>query len=165
MWPLLKRDQLILQYIVVVVGWNWATGYQPFAHLTSQRSSFVAHFSAVSLDTSFCGKDDWRCDALMHAKSMNISTTDLQTVHIAMLAVHALEVLLPHALPSTSTGALARYPDLLAVLTVLLSTPVLGTIWLWAMKRQLEVGFACGIDVIGMARRSASRTPRQQKNK
>ncbi|KAF9645754.1 ALG6, ALG8 glycosyltransferase, partial [Thelephora ganbajun] len=36
----------------------------------------------------------------------------------------------------------ARYPDLFPVLNVLVSTPVLGLIWLWSIKSGIEVGWA-----------------------
>jgi len=35
-----------------------------------------------------------------------------------------------------------RYPDLYAVLNVLLCAPVFGVCWLWGMRRQVEVGWA-----------------------
>ena len=43
-----------------------------------------------------------------------------------------------------------RYPDLYAVLNVLLCAPVFGVCWLWAMRRQVEVGWA--ISSLGVSR-------------
>jgi alpha-1,3-glucosyltransferase len=36
----------------------------------------------------------------------------------------------------------SRYPDLFAVLNVLISTPVFVLTWLWSMKCGVEVGWA-----------------------
>ena len=36
----------------------------------------------------------------------------------------------------------SRYPDLFAVLNVLISTPVFGLTWLWSIKCGVEVGWA-----------------------
>ena len=36
----------------------------------------------------------------------------------------------------------ARYPDLFQVLNVLVSTPVFGLIWLWSIRRGIQVGWA-----------------------
>jgi alpha-1,3-glucosyltransferase len=36
----------------------------------------------------------------------------------------------------------ARYPDLFPVLNILVSTPVFGLIWLWSIKRGIQVGWA-----------------------
>ena len=43
MWPLLKRDGLGLQYIVLTLFWNYAIGYNPL----SLRPSFVKFLSLV----------------------------------------------------------------------------------------------------------------------
>lgn len=37
-----------------------------------------------------------------------------------------------------------RYPDLYPVLNVLVSTPVFGFIWLWSIKRGIEVSWTLG---------------------
>lgn len=36
----------------------------------------------------------------------------------------------------------SRYPDLIAVLNVLISTPVFALTWLWSIKRGVEVSWA-----------------------
>ena len=36
----------------------------------------------------------------------------------------------------------ARYPDLFPVLNILVSTPVFGLIWLWSIKRGIQVSWA-----------------------
>lgn len=56
-------------------------------------------------------------------------------VNIAMLLLHVLELVVT---PPN------RYPDLFPVLNVLISTPVFGFIWLWSIKRGIEVGWALG---------------------
>ncbi|KAH7885017.1 ALG6, ALG8 glycosyltransferase family-domain-containing protein [Phlebopus sp. FC_14] len=55
--------------------------------------------------------------------------------HVAMVLLHLLELVVT---PPT------RYPDLFHVLNVLISTPVFGLIWLWSIKRGIEVGWALG---------------------
>ncbi|PWN34196.1 ALG6, ALG8 glycosyltransferase, partial [Meira miltonrushii] len=47
MWPLLQRDGLVWQYVLLSVGWNWAIGYRPFNGLQSYRKSFVAWAAAI----------------------------------------------------------------------------------------------------------------------
>ncbi|KAG0696080.1 glycosyltransferase family 57 protein [Suillus ampliporus] len=54
-------------------------------------------------------------------------------VHSAIILLHLLEL--------TVTPP-ARYPDLFPVLNVLVSTPVFGLIWLWSIKRSVEVSWA-----------------------
>ncbi|UZJ56834.1 hypothetical protein CBS101457_006154 [Exobasidium rhododendri] len=116
-WPLLQRDGLSLQYVTLILLWNWSIGFQPFSGLQSHRQSFVAWFGAV--------------------------------VHLAMINLHLLEVLFP-LLPNHTALITSRYPDLFAVFNVLLCTPCFMLVWLWSTKRQLEVGFACGIDILSL---------------
>ncbi|KIK01855.1 glycosyltransferase family 57 protein [Laccaria amethystina LaAM-08-1] len=55
--------------------------------------------------------------------------------YAAAIALHVLEwVITPPA----------RYPDLFAVLNVLISTPVFVVAWLWSIKSGIEVGWALG---------------------
>jgi alpha-1,3-glucosyltransferase len=125
MWPLLQRDGLALQYITLILLWNWSIGHRPFQGLKSSRQTFAAWFGAFA--------------------------------HFGMLSLHALEILFP--LFSTWTDPITlRYPDLFAVLNVLLCTPCLLLIWAWSLKRQLEVGFACGIDILSLQGKSKSKT-------
>ena len=49
MWPLLKKDGLGLQYLVLTLFWNYAIGYNP---LTLPRS-FVKFASLVSSPTKY----------------------------------------------------------------------------------------------------------------
>lgn len=56
-----------------------------------------------------------------------------QAVNISMILLHLLEMFVTPP---------ARYPDLFAVLNVLVSTPVFGLIWLWSIKRGIQVGWA-----------------------
>ncbi|KAJ7109746.1 glycosyltransferase family 57 protein [Mycena crocata] len=56
-------------------------------------------------------------------------------VYVAALGLHILELLI--APP-------ARYPDLIAVLNVLISTPVFVLVWLWSIKCGIEVSWAVG---------------------
>lgn len=138
MWPLLKRDELGLQYLVLMLLWNWVIGFQPFAQLRSERKSFIGWTSAVSHPS------------LSLSSSVAYSHHLPQVVHLAILALHFLELALPALLPTLTQRILARYPDIWAVLNVLLCAPVLGLIWVWSLKRQLlEVGVACGIEPLG----------------
>jgi len=57
----------------------------------------------------------------------------IQAVYIAIIILHLLELMV--APP-------ARYPDLFPVLNVLISTPVFVLIWLWSIKRSVEVSWA-----------------------
>jgi alpha-1,3-glucosyltransferase len=54
-------------------------------------------------------------------------------VYSAILGLHGLEMMITP--PS-------RYPDLFAVLNVLITTPVYGLTWLWSIKCGVEVGWA-----------------------
>ncbi|KAL8276265.1 hypothetical protein RQP46_011339 [Phenoliferia psychrophenolica] len=49
MWPLLKRDGVGLQYIVVLAAWNAVIGYNPF----KLRRSFVKYLSLASYAVAF----------------------------------------------------------------------------------------------------------------
>ncbi|KAL9940865.1 hypothetical protein V8E36_000353 [Tilletia maclaganii] len=72
-------------------------------------------------------------------------------VHVAMVGLHVLEIGLPYLLsPSSLDRLTARYPDLFPVLNVVLCTPVFGLIWLWSLKRQLEIGFSVGLGSLGI---------------
>ncbi|PWN43940.1 ALG6, ALG8 glycosyltransferase [Ceraceosorus guamensis] len=48
MWPLLQRDGLTLQYLVLNFLWNWSAGYNPFLALQSRRKSLVGWTSAMA---------------------------------------------------------------------------------------------------------------------
>lgn len=54
-------------------------------------------------------------------------------VNLSMILLHLLEMLMTPP---------ARYPDLFPVLNVLVSTPVFGLIWLWSIKRGIQVSWA-----------------------
>lgn len=124
MFPLLGRDGLASQYFVLLALWNWFVGHRPFSGLYGPRKTFVGWFGAV--------------------------------LHVAMLSLHLLELVVsPILLSSPSTARvldrlLQRYPDIFAVLNVLVSFPAFFILWLWSMKRQIEVGFANGISAFGI---------------
>ena len=50
-----------------------------------------------------------------------------------MILLHLLEIVVTPP---------ARYPDLFPVLNILVSTPVFGLIWLWSIKRGIQVSWA-----------------------
>jgi len=54
-------------------------------------------------------------------------------VNISMMLLHLLEMVVTPP---------ARYPDLFPVLNILVSTPVFGLIWLWSIKRGIQVSWA-----------------------
>ncbi|KAJ6559179.1 glycosyltransferase family 57 protein [Mycena vulgaris] len=56
-------------------------------------------------------------------------------VYVAAIGLHVLELLISPPV---------RYPDLFAVLNVLLSTPVFVLVWLWSIKCGVEVSWAVG---------------------
>ncbi|KAF8123074.1 glucosyltransferase [Mycena galopus ATCC 62051] len=56
-------------------------------------------------------------------------------VYAAAIGLHVLELLITPP---------ARYPDLFAVLNVLISTPVFVLVWLWSIKCGLEISWAVG---------------------
>ena len=62
-------------------------------------------------------------------------TWNKQAVHGGALGLLVLELLIV---------APARYPDIFAVLNVLVCTPVFGLAWLWSIKCSMEVGWALG---------------------
>ncbi|KII90585.1 glycosyltransferase family 57 protein [Plicaturopsis crispa FD-325 SS-3] len=68
------------------------------------------------------------------------------TVYAAAFALHLLELTLDPP---------ARYPDLWAVLNVLVCTPVFALAWAWSVKGGMEVGWALG----GLGPRTSSSAP------
>ena len=70
-------------------------------------------------------------------------------VHAAMLGVHALE-LGHHVWPTLAARVFARYPDLFPVLHVLVATPVFVLLWLWSLRRLVEIALAVGVVRLGM---------------
>ncbi|RPD62340.1 glucosyltransferase [Lentinus tigrinus ALCF2SS1-7] len=100
MWPLLKRDDLGVQYIALLVLWNRLLGYNPFR---TSRRSYIRLLSLV--------------------------------VYTAAFVLHLAELLIS---PPT------RLPDIFPVLNVLISTPVFVLVWLWSIKRAIEVSWALG---------------------
>lgn len=126
MWPLLKRDGLALQYVAVTLLWNRLIGYNPFK---LRPSTFVQQFSLVSPHLIIYTPHP-------HSKPTDdVCFYQIQAACSACVALHILELIVP---------APARYPDLYAVLNVLISTPVFVLTWLWSMKRGLEARWALG---------------------
>ena len=67
-----------------------------------------------------------------------------QVAYVAMTMIHIGE----HVVSPPP----ARYPDLFAVLNVLVSCAVFGLGWLWGMATQVEAGWALLIPVSGDSR-------------
>lgn len=110
------RDGQAVAFLVISIGWCALIGYHPWADLQSSRHTFVAWLSAVRRLTN-------------------------QWVHLAMAGLLAAEGVLPWIAPHL----LGRYPDLFPVLNVLLVTPVLVLLFLWAAKKQVEIAYASGL--------------------
>ncbi|KZT73712.1 glycosyltransferase family 57 protein [Daedalea quercina L-15889] len=72
-------------------------------------------------------------------------------VHTGCLVLHLLELFFSPP---------ARYPDLFPVLNVLLSTPVFGLVWLWSIRRSVEVSWALG----GLGQKQGPSSPTEPKH-
>ncbi|KAH9891589.1 ALG6, ALG8 glycosyltransferase family-domain-containing protein [Cubamyces lactineus] len=68
------------------------------------------------------------------------------TIYAACVVLHVAELLFRPP---------ARLPDLFPVLNVLVSTPVFALVWLWCIKRGVEVSWALG----GLGSRSSTKAP------
>ena len=117
MWPLLKKDGLGLQYIATLLLWNRLIGHNPFTWPPKSRTHL---FSLVRLRNLILF---W------------LTKKYGQAVYTACLTLHLLEMVM--APPR-------RYPDLFAVLNVLVCTPVFVLGWLWSIKGSMEVGWTVG---------------------
>ncbi|PWN53146.1 hypothetical protein IE53DRAFT_384370 [Violaceomyces palustris] len=143
MFPLLQRDGQALEYMSLNLLWNHLVGIDLFP-----ASNALASFLPKRRGSSGRSRPNSQ-------NSTNLSK--LQTlVHLAILLLHSTQTLL-ELLPPLRTlveggrfGILKRYPDLFPVLNVLLTTPLFLLIWLWSLKRQVEVGFASGLKGSGL---------------
>lgn len=125
MWPLLVRDGQGLAWCVLFVVWNGMIGYRPWEALKTTRATYVAWLSAA--------------------------------VHVCMLGLLALELLvgilaLAGRVPPLFGTLLSRYPDLFPVLNVLLCTPTFLLVWLWSLKKHVEIALASGVLDISKSR-------------
>ncbi|KAF9013270.1 glucosyltransferase [Cyathus striatus] len=73
-------------------------------------------------------------------------------VYGAALVLHVLEMVITPP---------ARYPDLFAVLNVLVCTPVFVLVWLWSIKRGIEIAWAVG--GLGVSRSTRGREEKEEK--
>ena len=119
MWPLLLRDGQGLAWWVLFLLWNGMLGYRPWEALRSTRATFVAWLSAA--------------------------------VHAGMLLLMVAQASVA-VLPPLASGWLSalfqRYPDLFPVLNVLLCMPVFMLVWLWSLKKHVEITLASGVLVV-----------------
>lgn len=97
-------------------------GHNPF-RLRSQPRSIVQLLSTVSS----IGNVYLSCACVFNSV--------LQATYGAAAVLHVLELVIT---PPT------RYPDLFAVLNVLVCTPVFVLVWLWSIKCGVEVSWAMG---------------------
>lgn len=121
LFPLLKKDGQVLQYLVLSLGWNWIIGNLPLPlkPLSSVRA-------AASGDASFFRR--------------------LSTVtYIAVVGLHLVEAVVgPVLVPGLQAKVWRRYPDIYPVLNVVVTTPCFAVVWIWGMVRQVQVAFANG---------------------
>ncbi|EST05656.1 Glycosyl transferase, ALG6/ALG8 [Kalmanozyma brasiliensis GHG001] len=129
LFPLLRKDGQALQYAILTLGWNWLIGNLgvPFNPLTSVRAMF-------------------RKDASFFRRISTLS-------YIAIVALHTLEYGLPRLAPGLQAKVWARYPDIYPVLNVLLVTPLVGVVWIWALVRQVQTAFANGMTIGGSGKK------------
>ncbi|TKY85634.1 hypothetical protein EX895_005173 [Sporisorium graminicola] len=135
LYPLLKKDGQSLQYVTLILAWNWIIGNLsiPFHPLASIRA-------AASANASFFRR---------------LSTL----TYLAAVGLHLVEVLAPRLAPGLQAAVWTRYPDIYPVLNVLLTTPCFAVVWVWAMVRQVQVAFANGWTVsIGSSKKKRAKS-------
>ena len=66
---------------------------------------------------------------------------------LLMLAQASVAVLPPHT-SGWLSALFQRYPDLFPVLNVLLCMPVFMLVWLWSLKKHVEITLASGVLVV-----------------
>ncbi|KAI3483073.1 hypothetical protein L1887_53997 [Cichorium endivia] len=123
LFPLLLKDGQALQYVVLIIGWNWLVG-----NLQVPWQPLSAVWAVVGSRTSFFRR---------------LSTL----TYMAAVALHGAEVVLPRLVPGLHAKVLARYPDIYPVLNVLLTAPCFAIVFVWALIRQVQVAFANGLDL------------------
>lgn len=77
-----------------------------------------------------------------------------QFAYCGMAVLHVAEVLF---IPP------ARYPDLFSVLNVLICSPVFVCVWLWSIKRGVEVAWALTPSLSGPLTSEGSKTRAEEK--
>lgn len=128
------------------VDWEWAVLGNNIAMFTLwpllQRDGLVLQHWALTLAWNMLiGYNPFRA---LYGERNNLVAWISASVHAAMLGVHALEA--GHLMrPSLAASVFQRYPDLFPVLNVLVATPVLVVLWLWSLRRLVEVGLAAGV--------------------
>ncbi|SNX84228.1 related to ALG6 - glucosyltransferase [Melanopsichium pennsylvanicum] len=123
LYPLLKKDGQSLQYLVLLVMWNW----------------FIGNL-AIPLNPLQSAKGALRKDASFFRRLSTLT-------YIAAIGLHGAEMVLPRVLPDVMEKLWSRYPDIFPVLNVLLTTPCFGVVFVWALIRQFQVGFANGFEL------------------
>ncbi|SPO25616.1 related to ALG6 - glucosyltransferase [Ustilago trichophora] len=123
LFPLLKKDGQSLQYLLLIVMWNWWIG-----NLALPFNPSTALQGLLRKDASFFRR---------------LSTL----TYIAAAGLHLTEIVLPRLTPRLQAQVWARYPDIYPVLNVLLTTPCFAVVFGWALIRQAQVAFANGFDL------------------
>ncbi|SPO25975.1 related to ALG6 - glucosyltransferase [Ustilago trichophora] len=123
LFPLLRRDGQSLQYLLLMVMWNWWIG-----NLVLPFNPSTALQGLLRKDVSFFR----RLSTLTYA---------------AAAGLHLTEIILPRLAPGLQAQVWTRYPDIYPVLNVLLTTPCFGIVFGWALIRQAQLAFANGFDL------------------
>lgn len=145
MFPLLKKDGLVTQYIVLTLLWNYLIGYNPFklragsfVKLLSIVSSSTAQISIRMFVESFSDTERKSLDTFVFSfllfPPFSFPTT-FQTSYTTILSLHFLELI---------TTPPSHLPDLFPVLNLTMSCGVFGLAWLWGGKRLGQESWAIG---------------------
>ncbi|TFK17406.1 glucosyltransferase Alg6 [Coprinopsis marcescibilis] len=118
MWPLLKRDGQGIACLATLLLWNMVVGYNPLKRTGEKKVVVKENVTKTS------------------------SLWSLPFVQLVSLAVYPAAIAL--VLLEMVVTPPRRYPDIIPVLNVLISTPVFVLIWLWSIKCGIEVGWALG---------------------
>lgn len=124
-WPLLKRENLHLQFFAMVMCWNWLVGN--FNFLTSWRSE---HKLRTHLIPSYPSSS---------SSSFSFATLFWRFVlissYVAMAAIHIAEAFVQ---------APKQYPDFYVVLNILVAGACFGLFWIYTLY-QVLIGVGSGL--------------------
>ncbi|KAH3687698.1 hypothetical protein WICPIJ_001321 [Wickerhamomyces pijperi] len=114
LWPLLKKDGLMLQYAVLLLLPNWVMG-----NLSFLTPKFLPKFLTPGPSISLVSKDQKERHGL---PSNWIWSLIILTSYTAVAVIHLLDFYVPPP---------QRYPDLWVLANVSLSFGCFGLFWLW----------------------------------
>lgn len=137
LFPLLQKDGQSLQYLILLLTWNWFIG-----NLDIPFAPWKSFGAATRRDASFFRR---------------LSTL----TYTAAVALHTAQLVVPWLLPTWQAKVWQRYPDIYPVLNVLLSTPCFAVVFLWALIRQAQVAFANGFELSFSSKRKPTQKSTQ----